>query len=165
MRLRDGVSEAHQRRAVPGVFRQVVHHLGDGRVQGLLNEAAEGPLGQAVYRWVYGYQAACMDQLLLALQQLILGGLKDEAAPEDVDLSAYDQGRSWSEGLGQVGLIEPDGPNVAGVVAQDRLGRSSSGPLAGLGRLPDGDDHRLLLAVLQIGYFADIGEVVVPVGK
>ena len=99
------------------------------------------------------------------MKELVLGGLEHELPPEDVDPPAYDHLGALAERTRHVGVVEPDCPDVAGVVAEDRLSGLSPGARAGLDSLPYVDYDGLLEAGLQLGDLANAGEVVVPVGE
>ena len=161
MRLGNGVGEVHQPAAVSRVLRQEVDNLRQARVERPLDDAPYRSLGQALDRRVHGHQTPRVHQLLLASQDLVIRRLEDEAAAKDVHLPADHQARPRLEGGRQVGLIEPDGADVPGVVAQHGLGRATPVALARLGGLPHRHDHGLVFAQLQLGDLADLGEVVV----
>ena len=132
-------------------------------VEGALYQPPQRPLRQVFCGRIDWHEAARVRRLVPALQQLVLRRLKGQLPPEHAHLAAERHQRAGPEGSGNVRVVEPEGANGPGFVAQHRLRGSPPRPGVSLRRLPHGRHDRPVLAGLKLRYLGDVREVVVAV--
>ena len=157
--------QAEHPRPVEYVFGQVVLDLREGGVEGAFDNSPKGPLVQAVDEGIDRHEAACVHQVVLPSHDLVLGVLEQQAAPEGAHLAADEDFCSWAEGVDQIALVEPRGPDAAGRVGEYGVGRRALGADGALGHLGDLGQDGLFHAKLELGYLANVREVVVADGE